>query len=326
MQSWQPTVSVVMCTYNGARFLAEQIDSVLQQTYPIYELLVFDDGSTDSTLEILEFYEYRYPVVRVHRNPKRLGFNGNFEQALRAATGDVVAICDQDDVWVWTKIEKLIAAWRPGTPMVYCDSMRFRGMVPTNPRRCHPHVFFDGDDARKLLFANTVSGHAMIIRREFLDKILPFQKGIYYDWWSAFIAADNGGVTFVDEPLVLHRIHGRNASLHIESTRIEGIVYHRNDTIRHLRKFKDAPHVDAAIRQLGALFLDRLTDRGTLLKKFRLFFLIMRYRMPFFYYRRLKPTLFFSHLKYAAFWAFPNDRKSAKPHPGFATSESQEVQ
>ena len=92
-----PTVSVVMATYNGEKYIREQIDSILGQSYPVYELVIQDDCSTDSTLAIAEDYARRYPNVKVFENQRNLGFNLNFQIACMRATGDFVAISDQDN-------------------------------------------------------------------------------------------------------------------------------------------------------------------------------------------------------------------------------------
>lgn len=101
-------VSVVMCTYNGAAFLREQLDTIINQTYPIYEIIVQDDGSTDETINILESYKERYPIVKLYKNVDGRGVNTNFFSALKRATGDYIAISDQDDIWELDKIEKQI--------------------------------------------------------------------------------------------------------------------------------------------------------------------------------------------------------------------------
>jgi glycosyltransferase involved in cell wall biosynthesis len=305
MNNTQLSVSVVLCTFNGATFLGAQLDSILQQTYPLHELLVFDDGSTDSTLAMLDDYASRFPIIRIHSNRERLGFNKNFQQALRAASGDAIAISDQDDIWVHEKVAKMMAAWSPGCPVIYCDSMRFSGPVPDKPERSHKIPLFEGKDARKLLFTNTVSGHAMMIRRSFLPHVLPFPEGIFYDWWTAYIAADNGGVCLLDEPLVLHRLHEKNASGHKEETLRDVIVYQRKDMVRHMAEFQNAPHVKTEIRELAAAFHARLSDRDTTSKKRALFMLILKYLDVFFYYRRRKPVLnWLNRAKYAYYFAY----------------------
>ena len=94
------TVSVVMCTYNGSRYLREQLDSLMSQTYPLHELIVQDDGSTDGTVAIAEEYRQRYPEanITVFRNSRQLGFNRNFFDACSKASGELIACCDQDDI------------------------------------------------------------------------------------------------------------------------------------------------------------------------------------------------------------------------------------
>ena len=104
------TVSVVLCTYNGAKYLREQLESVVNQTYPLHELLIQDDGSTDGTTDIAAEYAAKYPFVRCLQNDGKHGLNPNFFSAMRKATGDYIAICDQDDIWELDKIEKQVAA------------------------------------------------------------------------------------------------------------------------------------------------------------------------------------------------------------------------
>ena len=104
------TVAVVMCTYNGEKFLREQLDSILRQTYPISEIIVQDDCSTDSTVAILRSYAARDGRVRVIVNEHNLGFNRNFRSAVMKATADFVAISDQDDVWMPDKVERQVEA------------------------------------------------------------------------------------------------------------------------------------------------------------------------------------------------------------------------
>ena len=102
------TVSVVMCTYNGAKYLREQLDSIISQTYPIYELIVQDDCSTDETVAIIKEYMEKYSFIKLYVNEHNLGFNLNFKSVCMKATGDFVALSDQDDVWFPDKIQKQV--------------------------------------------------------------------------------------------------------------------------------------------------------------------------------------------------------------------------
>src|SRR4051794_8903703 len=92
-------VSVVMCTYNGALYVQEQLESIMQQTYSNLELIVFDDASTDDTFEIIQGLANKDPRLAVHRNENNVGYNVNFSRACEAAKGYYIAISDQDDIW-----------------------------------------------------------------------------------------------------------------------------------------------------------------------------------------------------------------------------------
>lgn len=99
------SISVVMCTYNGDKYLEQQIDSILCQTYPIHELIIQDDCSTDRTVTIIEAYQKRDPRVKLYINEAPLGFNYNFSSAFAKAEGEYIASSDQDDIWRPDKIE-----------------------------------------------------------------------------------------------------------------------------------------------------------------------------------------------------------------------------
>ena len=99
------TVSVVMATYNGEKYIREQLDSIINQTYPIHEIIIQDDCSTDGTVAIIEEYVTRHANIKLFVNEQNLGFNENFKTAVMRATGEYIAISDQDDVWFPEKIE-----------------------------------------------------------------------------------------------------------------------------------------------------------------------------------------------------------------------------
>ena len=120
-------VSVVICTYNGERYLREQLDSILAQTYPVFEVVVQDDCSTDGTVGIIESYRNKFSNLRIIRNEHNLGFNENFHRALLQAEGDLIAISDQDDVWDEDKLSIAIQKLGKCVPprVAYTDS-RFK--------------------------------------------------------------------------------------------------------------------------------------------------------------------------------------------------------
>ncbi len=205
-------VSIVLCTYNGSRFLAEQLDSLLAQTYPHFEILAVDDGSTDETVSLLKQYAAREARIRIVVNPANLGFARNFESALRLSRGAFIAPCDQDDIWLPGKIEALLAAIG-GHSMAYCDSTLVdEHAVPLGHTLSQIVPMHDLDDPLPLAFGNCVSGHAMLFRRSLLKQALPMPPGFFHDWWLATVAAATAGIRFCNRSLVLYRQHGGNVT------------------------------------------------------------------------------------------------------------------
>lgn len=198
-----PTVSVILCTYNGERFLREQVDSILGQTYPIMELLIQDDGSTDATVAIAREYEARHDNVHVVVNEHNLGFNLNFKTAAMRAKGDFVAISDQDDVWFSDKIAHQIE--HIGGHDI-CFTTHLRGSDPQ-----HAHVVAPRYTLEALLFGG-FAGHTMLLRRDFIQRDENWMPCFYYDWGLAVMACMGRGIVRLDSPMNWHRSHDGSAA------------------------------------------------------------------------------------------------------------------
>lgn len=195
----QPTVSVVMATYNGERFLREQMDSILAQTYPIKEIIVQDDRSTDGTAGIMHEYMESHENIRLFQNERNLGYNQNFETAVMHATGDFVALADQDDVWFPRKIERLVEGIGEHS---ICFSDVLRGSERGTSK---PTNYKYGLEA--LLFRPFV-GHAMLLKRGFAQDEKSWKLWRIYDWSIELAAHVYGnGIAKTGEPLVWHRTH-----------------------------------------------------------------------------------------------------------------------
>ena len=100
-----PLVSIALCTYNGAGFIAEQLDTLITQTYAPIEIIAVDDSSTDETFNILMAYAAKYSQIKIYKNENNIGFAANFERAATLCDGELIALCDQDDLWHPQKIE-----------------------------------------------------------------------------------------------------------------------------------------------------------------------------------------------------------------------------
>ena len=204
-------VSVVMCTYNGERYLREQLDSIVQQTYPIYEMIVQDDCSTDETMVIVCDYARRYPFIKVFQNEFSLGINQNFLTAIQRATGDFIALSDQDDVWDCHKIEWQLASM--GDALLSCGFSK--PFVSGQDIQVHFDERIPNLRPERLIYASAVAGHTQILRRDLLGKIPNLDEGLkifMYDQLFQVVAALYGSISFCDQILVNQRRYATAAT------------------------------------------------------------------------------------------------------------------
>ena len=206
------SLSLVLATYNGDRFLPELLSSLAGQTRAPDELIIVDDGSSDDTLDLIDDFARWAPFeVRLLERREHLGTWVTFEDGLRAAKGDVIAICDQDDRWHPDKLAVMIARMRqnPNALMAFSDARlinatggligrsrwRVAGFSPRQSRQVTVDPF------ATLLTRQAVSGCTTAIRAELLDVILPFPEDVHpglptmmYDRWISLVAAASAPV------------------------------------------------------------------------------------------------------------------------------------
>jgi len=220
-----PVISIALCTYNGERFLRELLDSIQSQTYEKLEFVVVDDHSSDQTWDILTSYAESDQRFRLYRNEENLGYNRNFEKALALCTSDLIAICDQDDVWHPEKIS-LMQQNIGSNLLLYHDSALIDADgVDMNFRISDKFNFYRGADPTVFLMMNCVSGHSILLKRDLLNHIFPIPEHSPYDHWIAYVATLNGSIDYLDQTLVRYRQHGENATdlLAARKTRENGI-------------------------------------------------------------------------------------------------------
>ncbi len=201
-------ISVCIATYNGEKFIKEQLDSILLQLEKNDEIIISDDGSSDKTLEIIK--SFNDDRIIIFRNAfKNLVLN--FEFALKQAKGDYIFLSDQDDVWLPNKIT------------VCKEYLKSYSVVVSNCKVVNQDLqvinnsFFDLNNSKKGLFSNFVKnsylGCCLAFRKEVLYTALPFPKSIpMHDIWIGFIAELFFKSKFISEPLLLYRRHGKNES------------------------------------------------------------------------------------------------------------------
>lgn len=256
-QIGEPLISVALCTYNGARYLREQLDSLFAQTYPNFEVIAVDDASSDETLCILNEYSGRDARLRVSVNVANLGLQKNFERAMALCMGEFIAPCDQDDVWSPEKLTVLYEAIGSRS-LAYCDS-EFIGAdgCPLGISMSDECTMVSTEDPVIFAAANCVAGHAMLVRRSTVQSALPVPEHFYYDWWVASVAAANGGVVYCDRKLVKYRLHAHNATNHLRS---QPQVKSQGYRALQLKQFRLRLQSLAKLQGTSRLFIEELRD------------------------------------------------------------------
>ncbi|MHC5229585.1 glycosyltransferase family 2 protein [Enterococcus sp. LJL99] len=206
-------ISVCMATYNGERFLNEQLASILPQLASTDELIISDDGSTDETLTLLENYAQKDHRIKLINGPGK-GVIANFENAIQQSQGEFIFLADQDDIWLPEKVSVIKEYFEnhPEINLVVADLV----IVDTELKPIEPS-YFAYRKVRKGFVKNIIRsgyiGAGMAFRSTLKEKVLPFPPTIpMHDMWIALISEWENKSAFIDEPLTLYRRHEDNVS------------------------------------------------------------------------------------------------------------------
>ena len=206
-------ISVCLASYNGSKYINKQIESILYQLRETDELVIVDDNSSDETVKIIE--DFKDPRIKLINNVFNLGVVKNFERAINNATGDIIFLSDQDDVWLPNKVEKILEVFQkyPDITLVLSDAQiidsedqitansffKIRGKFVANPL--------------SNIIKNKYHGCTLAFRREMVEVFLPFPADTpMHDMWIGIVNAIYGKVFYIDEPLIQHRRHDNNTS------------------------------------------------------------------------------------------------------------------
>ena len=200
------SISVVMPVYNAARFLRESIDSVLDQIYPHFELILIDDCSTDNSYEIMCEYAEKDSRVRVYKNERNMGVSYTRNFGVNKAQFDYIALIDSDDMWSAQKLQKQVAllATYPDTDLCYTGS----AFVDTNGEKSS-FVFKVPTSVtyKKLLKQNVISCSSVLIKKKMLIKYPMAHDDMHEDFATWLSVLKNGGIARgVGEPLLIYRV------------------------------------------------------------------------------------------------------------------------
>ncbi len=209
-------LSVCIATYNGEKYIKEQLTSILEQIELTDEVIISDDHSTDDTLAVIKSLNENR--IKIYLNEKEKGYTRNFENALEKAKGDIIFLSDQDDVWMNNKVNDCIKALNENDFVVHDGKI-----VDENLLEKH-HSIFKFRNVNKGFLINFINikylGCCMAFKRDILKKALPFpnnQHLVTHDSWLSLVSEMYFKVALINQPLILYRRHGNNTSLGGES-------------------------------------------------------------------------------------------------------------
>lgn len=286
-------VSVAMATFNGEQYVREQTESILNQTHTNLQIIICDDGSTDSTPRILETYAKKDPRVHVFFNDTNLGLVKNFEKALSLCTGEYIALADQDDVWENNKIASLLANIKASL-LIHSDATLIdgHGIIINNS-----YTRYSKKNLEKNIYSyfieNNVTGCTALISQKLLTYALPFPNNILvHDWWLALCAYKHGTITYLDQPLIRYRQHESNQIGASDSTKIHSFAQRKKaykKTSLFLKTLLNVPFFSAEEKTFVAQLVQYYEDFFTQGFRFRSLFFHLKY---FRYFNESKPFLY----------------------------------
>ncbi|RJX22059.1 MAG: glycosyltransferase family 2 protein [Ammonifex sp.] len=217
-------VEIALATYNGAKYIGDFLESLLKQTYPLWRLIVRDDGSTDATRDILDTFKRDFPerIILIQDEPRNLGVHGNFNQVLLHSEAEYVMLADQDDIWLPTKVERTLSVMQSLSKkfgndiplLVHTDLKVINAQGEVLAPSFWKYQNLDPNFStllNRLLVQNVVTGCTVMVNRALLERALPIPgEAIMHDWWLGLVAAAFGKVAYIEEPTILYRQHGAN--------------------------------------------------------------------------------------------------------------------
>lgn len=239
-------VEVILCTFNGTPFVGDQLRSILHQSHSIDAISIYDDRSTDDTVDKVNKLVSSLPTgsrtqIKIVENERNVGYARNFEQGIARATGDILFLSDQDDIWERDKVEVLMGlSSQKGVQMAFSDGTLVddQGM-PLAGRSVLERHGLDEDSVASfqkrgfdfLLRKNYINGAALAVRREAAQSAMPIPPGMPHDYWLALFCSLGGGLVGTARKLYRYRQHGGN-EIGIGSDRFRDLA---RSVVRHPR-------------------------------------------------------------------------------------------
>jgi glycosyltransferase involved in cell wall biosynthesis len=231
------SISVAMATYNGEKYIKEQIDSILVNLRKNDELIISDDGSTDNTISIIKDFQKKDKRITLLNGP-RLGVKQNFANSIKNCNGDYIFLSDQDDIWDGNKVREVMKAFKEDDILLVehdCTLIDNEYHVINQSffkyRKCGPGII-------KNIYKNTYIGCCMAFKSNLKKNILPIPNNIeMHDQWIGLIAEKFGKVKFIEKKLIKYRRHGENTTS-LKHYTLKKMLKNRVQIIRCLKNIK----------------------------------------------------------------------------------------
>ncbi|XOB61352.1 glycosyltransferase family 2 protein [Campylobacterota bacterium DY0563] len=296
-------ISVAMCTYNGGKYLKEQLDSIINQTYKNIEIIICDDGSTDNTIDIIKNYSKKYNFIKLFQNETNLGFVKNFEKSISLCKGDYIALADQDDIWKVNKLEVFLCEIGDNL-LIYSDAiiMDGEGTISNNELIRPKGNLVKGRCNKAFLFTNCVSGNTLMFKKELIKDIVPIPEKItYHDIWIAFVASSLGTITFTQEALTYYRRYAEQITSTREKnyksfidrfqTKKASNLKSAKDIIDNLSIFETLEYLDKDIKLIIKESLIHFNNFSNSYFNYKLFKILKKYKDEVFAIKKDKKRL-----------------------------------
>lgn len=253
------TVSVVMATFNGEKYIKEQIQSIMNQTELPDEIIVIDDGSTDNTVDIIrDVLANTNTTYQLITHKKNKGVTEAFQEGIGLASSDYVMICDQDDVWKKEKIELTKSAMNENVALILCNASIVDGELNSRGKSMFEYIdipielkeecttLSSIEMVNMSLKRNYVTGMCMAGRRDLMIKAFPIPKSMTYDAWLAMRLANEGSTVIINKELVYYRQHGNNViGTNRKKESVKKYYSHRlNDLRDYVNKYEDLMRIN----------------------------------------------------------------------------------
>ena len=250
-------ISVVMATYNGSQYISEQLYSIINQSIKPDEIIICDDNSIDTTIDIiLEFFEKNPMKYRLLLNKENKGVNFSFERALLEANGDLIFFSDQDDFWGIDKVKSFLNEYRkkPNKGVFFSNAhITTKNLEIIGNTWNYLNFDIKKDDFKtKIVKGNFVQGASTMITKKFVFNVTPFNKNFLYDYWIAFLAVITDNLEPIDEKLLFYRQHSENLigmseKKQVSSKKVTGINSFKNVVMSRCIQIKKFKSLDTQI-------------------------------------------------------------------------------